>query len=105
MTPQDLPCVVIDALSARFGGAAYAAPLVAKRLSERPEVRQVVLLTGGNQRVRAETILEGRRLSVLELGHSGPLELARRVVWEALALPRLLERRRAALHHWSGTLP
>ena len=103
--PEHRPRVVIDALAARYGGAAYATVQMASELADHPGVRGVVLiaredsLVAGIARPRP-----GLRLVTLR---GGPrLELLRRVAWEGLRLPSIMyEASPAVLLTWSGMLP
>jgi glycosyltransferase involved in cell wall biosynthesis len=89
-TPTATPRhIIIDALAARFGGTAYATVHLARHLSRAAEVDRVWVVA------RRESIVErGLRdaegVSVVILGPGGPLELLRRLAWEAWHLPRLV---------------
>ena len=96
--------VVIDALAARYGGAAYAAVHVAHHLADEPALGDVVLVTrAGSLVARGVRAREG--LKIVELPPDGPFELGRRLAWEALGLPRLAGARTPAVLTWSGMLP
>jgi glycosyltransferase involved in cell wall biosynthesis len=81
--------IIIDALAARFGGTAYATIHLAKHLSRAADVDRVWVAA------RRESIVErGLRdaedVSVIVLGPGRPLELVRRLAWEAWDLRRLV---------------
>ena len=104
-TPQRPRTVVIDALAARYGGAAYATLHMASELASDPDIPQVVLIAR-----RGSLVAEGARprpgLRLVTLRRARRLELARRVAWEAVRLPSLLrEASPAVVVTWSGMLP
>lgn len=99
------PRVLIDALAARYGGAAYAAINVARHLARRPETAAVTVLARHDSIIerglRSDTAVERLALAPAER-----LELARRTAWEALRLPQLMGAERFdVLISMSGMLP
>ena len=96
--------VVIDALAARYGGAAYAAVQVAHHLADDPVLGDVVLVTRAGSLV-SRGVREREGLRVVELPPDGRFELGRRLAWEALGLPRLTGGSSPAVLTWSGMLP
>jgi glycosyltransferase involved in cell wall biosynthesis len=89
-------------LAARYGGTAYAATEVAVRLAEKAEV---VLVTREGSLI-AEGLETRPGVRVLLLPAAGRFELARRVLWEASALLKVVRRERASgVLSWSGMLP
>jgi glycosyltransferase involved in cell wall biosynthesis len=81
--------ILIDALAARYGGTAYAAIHLARHLATSPDVSAVVVAArrgsvvehglAGEPTVKCVVLPEARRM-----------ELIRRVMWEAVGLPRLV---------------
>lgn len=96
--------IVVDALAARFGGNAEAAIQVARCLSADPLIGEVIVVTRAGSIV-ADGVQSGNRLRVIELRAGKHLELARRLSWEAAALPRLVAAQGSAVLSWSGMLP
>lgn len=96
--------VIVDALAARYGGTAYAAVQVATHLAEDPLVEEVVVVARRDSIV-ARGLQPRPRLRLLALRNAKRAELPRRLVWEALALPRFLRRSPGSLLTWSGMLP
>jgi glycosyltransferase involved in cell wall biosynthesis len=97
--------VVIDALAARFGGTAYAAIEVAQRLAGEAGGDEVVVVTRERSLI-AEGMDKRPGLRLVLLGDARRFELARRVLWEAHGLPKLVRRERASsVLSWSGMLP
>ena len=96
--------IVVDALAARYGGAAYAAVQIARRLADTAEVDVTVV-------TRVGSIVEvGLRrpggARVLALPRAGRAELPRRLGWEATRLPALANQRSdTSVLSWSGMLP
>ena len=94
--------LVVDALAARSGGTAYAAVQVARALAQHHPC-EVLAVTRRGSLVAVGLTPRGRlRLHTLRRGRR--LELLRRVLWEALALPGMT-RDATALVSWSGMLP
>ena len=96
---------VIDALAAKFGGNAYAAVEIATALSRRDDVRRVVVITRPDSIVHrgCRDLPDGTVVTVRST--LGP-ELAQRLAWETVRLPRLLRRHGAAgAFTHSGMLP
>jgi glycosyltransferase involved in cell wall biosynthesis len=91
--------VVVDALAARFGGTAYAAVQVARRMAAE---RDVVVVTRRGSIV--EKGLAGTTAGVVALRDVGHGELVHRMAWEAAGLPRHVPEDAAVLT-WSGMLP
>jgi glycosyltransferase involved in cell wall biosynthesis len=97
--------VVIDALAARFGGTAYAAIEVAQRLADEAGDDEIVVVTREGSLI-AEGVEARPGLRLVLLGDARRFELARRVLWEAHGLPKLVRRERASsVLSWSGMLP
>jgi glycosyltransferase involved in cell wall biosynthesis len=97
--------VIMDALAARYGGAAYAAVQLAHCLADDPAVDEIIVLARDGSLV-AEGMRPRRGLRPLALAKAKRFELPRRLVWEAFSLPALSRRRRAScLLTWSGMLP
>jgi glycosyltransferase involved in cell wall biosynthesis len=97
--------VVIDALAARDGGAAYATLNMATELAGDPDIAGVVLIARAGSLV-ADGARPRPGLRLVTLRGARRLELPRRVGWEAVRLPRLLrETSPAVLVTWSGMLP
>jgi glycosyltransferase involved in cell wall biosynthesis len=97
--------LIINALAARFGGTAYAIVQLAAALGRRPDVHAVHVVTQRDSIVaRGLTSDEVVRLLVLPAPDRG--ELAWRVSWEAIRLPRLIARTGAdAVFSASGIQP
>src|SRR5215216_4079398 len=97
--------LVIDALAARYGGAAYATLHMASHLADDPDVAEVVLITRkGSQVARGVSPRPGLRLVTLRAARR--FELPRRLAWQSMQLPQLLrESSPAVLITWSGMLP
>jgi glycosyltransferase involved in cell wall biosynthesis len=97
--------MVIDALAARYGGAAKAAAHLAVLLAENPAADGVVLLARDGSRISQE-LRPSAKLRLLTLPPARRLELAHRLLWEAFGLPRLIRRSRASrVMTCSGMLP
>src|SRR5215217_7526835 len=97
--------VIIDALAARFGGAAYATVRIARELANDPEIDHVVLIVRKDSLV-AHMADRGPGLRLVALRGGRRVELGRRFLWEAVRLPRLLrDESPAVLVTWSGMLP
>jgi glycosyltransferase involved in cell wall biosynthesis len=92
-------------LAARFGGTAYAAIEVAQRLADEAGGDEVVVVTREGSLI-AEGVEAWPGLRLVLLGDARRFELARRVLWEAHGLPKLVRRERASsVLSWSGMLP
>jgi glycosyltransferase involved in cell wall biosynthesis len=103
--PRASATIVIDALAARYGGTAWAATEVADRLADDAVGGEVVVVTRA-QSLIAETLAARSGLRLLLLADVKRFELARRVFWEAYALPRLVRQEGASsVLTWSGMLP
>jgi hypothetical protein len=97
--------VVMDALAARYGGAAYAAVQLAHSLADDPAVDEIIVLARDGSLV-AEGIRPRRGLRLIALPKAKRFELARRPLWEAFGLPALSRRLSASsVATWSGMLP
>jgi glycosyltransferase involved in cell wall biosynthesis len=95
----------MDALAARYGGAAYAAVQLAHSLADDPAVDEIIVLARDRSLV-AEGIRPHRGLRLIALPKAKRFELARRLLWEALGLPALTRRVNASsVVTWSGMLP
>lgn len=96
--------LVLDALAARYGGAAYATVAIAKQLAGDPAVGIVTVVTRRGSIVADGLVgVGGIRLVTLP-ATAGPLELVHRMIWQAVSLPRLMKRNQALLT-WSAMLP
>ncbi len=97
--------ILIDALAARYGGTAYAAAELAIHMASLPEVANVAVVTRRGSIV--ERRLAGvRTVECTVLRDVDRLELVRRVLWEALLLPRLVKTQRVdTVLSMSGMLP
>jgi glycosyltransferase involved in cell wall biosynthesis len=97
--------ILIDALAARYGGAAYATIQLARALSCRPDVSRVtVVAREGSIVAGGLASTHGVRCVLLE--RSPRLELARRLGWEWSRLPGLARRERCgAVISLSGMVP
>jgi glycosyltransferase involved in cell wall biosynthesis len=97
--------LVLDALAARFGGTAYAAVQLAGALGRHPSVRRVLVVTRTGSIVDRGTA-RGPGVGVLRVPARPGSELAQRVGWEALVLPRVLRSHAVdGLLSLSGMLP
>ncbi len=97
--------IVIDALAARYGGAAYAAVEIAGALERRGDVARVVVVTTRGSLV-GRGLHSSPTMAVMEIDglHGG--RLAQRVAWETFQLPGLTRRSGAhAVVSLSGMLP
>src|SRR5829696_996876 len=95
--------VIVEALAARYGGTAYAAVQLAHHLAEDRAAEVIVVARKGSLVARGIHPRPGLRL--VELPSTKRFELARRVVWQAAALPELVRRERASgVLTWSGML-
>jgi glycosyltransferase involved in cell wall biosynthesis len=95
----------MDALAARYGGAAYAAVQLAHFLADDPAVDEIVVLAREGSLV-AEGIRPRQGLRPITLPKAKRFELTRRLLWEAFSLPALSRRLRASsVVTWSGMLP
>lgn len=95
----------LDALSARFGGTAYAAVQLAAALGRHPSVGRVLVACRGGSIVDRGTI-RGGGVGVTRVPTSHGPELANRVAWETLVLPRLVRAHAVdGLMSFSGMLP
>ena len=102
--PRVAEKIVIDALAARYGGAAFAAVHVAHQLADDPDVGEVVLVARrGSLWPRECGVVPV--CAAIELRDARRFELARRIAWEALALPYMARGRGTAVLTWSGMLP
>ena len=97
--------LLVDALAARRGGTACAAIELSRALAAHDGVEAVLVVTQAESLV-AKRLAGHRPLSVVELPAESRLELPRRLLWEATALPSLT-RGFAASHviSFSGMLP
>jgi glycosyltransferase involved in cell wall biosynthesis len=95
--------LIIDGLAARFGGTVSTTVELAQRLSDDPG--DVIVVTREGSLV-AESVRQHEGLRVLTLSRPRRGELARRLLWEGLVLPRLVRRSRASsVLTVSGMLP
>jgi glycosyltransferase involved in cell wall biosynthesis len=97
--------VIMDALAARYGGAAYGTVQLAHFLADDPALNEIIVLARKGSLV-AEGIRPRRGLRPLALPEAKRFELGRRLLWEAFGLPELSRRRSASsVMTWSGMLP
>ena len=97
--------LVVDALAARFGGTAYAAVQTARVLAQDESFSEVVVVARRGSLV-AEGLAGEAGPRLVLLPEVSRAELARRLAWEAVALPREVVRDgQAVLLTWSGVLP
>lgn len=97
--------VIIDALAARYGGGAFSAIHIARGLARLESIETVVLVTRQgsilSDRLKDEPGVLLEELSPLRRG-----EIVRRLLWEAVGLPRLVCTHRAtSVLSLSGMLP
>jgi glycosyltransferase involved in cell wall biosynthesis len=96
---------VIDALAARFGGAAYAAIQTARRFADNGDFAEVVVVARRGSMV-ADGLAATGGVRVLSPSAASTAELARRLAWETITLPReVAGGGRALVLTWSGMLP
>jgi glycosyltransferase involved in cell wall biosynthesis len=97
--------LVLDALAARFGGTAYAAVQLAAALDRHPAVGRVLVACRRGSIVDRGTT-RGDGVHVLGVPARRRSELAQRIAWEALVLPRLVRAHAVdGLMSFSGMLP
>jgi glycosyltransferase involved in cell wall biosynthesis len=97
--------ILIDALAARYGGAAYATIQLARELTRRPDVSRVVVVAREGSIV-ARGLVSTPGVRCVLLGGSSRIELARRLAWEWSRLPVLARRERcSATISLSGMVP
>jgi glycosyltransferase involved in cell wall biosynthesis len=87
--------ILIDALAARYGGAAYATVALARELARKSEIATVLVVT------RRDSIVErglagAQGVECVALAKAARMELVRRLAWETLRLRGLVGRRRCA---------
>jgi len=103
-SPENLT-ILLEALAARFGGTAYAAVQLAAELNRHPRVDRVLVVCRRDSIVDRGTI-RGGGVGVLRVSVRHGPELADRVAWEAVALPRLVSAHAVdGLLSFSGMLP
>jgi glycosyltransferase involved in cell wall biosynthesis len=103
--PEAREHVLIDALAARFGGTAYAVIQLAPRLLDRPEVRNVTVLTRRGSIV-ARGLAKQPAVTCVLLNDARRFELVKRIIWQAFRLPALVAHERCdVLITLSGMLP
>jgi glycosyltransferase involved in cell wall biosynthesis len=103
-SPEGLT-LFLDALAARFGGTAYAAVQLAAALDRHPAVRRVLVACRSGSIVDRGTIRRDG-VHVLDVPARHRSELAQRIAWEALVLPRLVRTHAVdGLMSFSGMLP
>lgn len=96
---------MVDALAARFGGTAYAVIQLARRLASDPRCASLIIATRKGS-IIDRGLIGHPSVHLVRLRSEGRAELAQRVAWEALALPRLLVEKGAdAVLTFSGMLP
>jgi glycosyltransferase involved in cell wall biosynthesis len=95
--------IVVDALAARYGGAAHATVQLVQHLAK-DKVDVIVVTREGSLVAGGLTPFSG--LCVVTLSNPKRYELARRLLWEGFALPRLVRCHGAAsVLTFSGMLP
>src|SRR5437867_1942439 len=98
--------ILVDALAARFGGTAYLAVQTSLELARHECVGRVVVLARDGSIVTRGLYGRNPRTHVRPLRDADRFELLRRVVWQAVLLPRLVETIQAdGLLTFSGILP
>jgi glycosyltransferase involved in cell wall biosynthesis len=96
---------LIDALAARFGGTAYAAVQLARHLARDPEASFVLVVTRRGSIVH-RGLAHVPNVRCLVLPARSRIELGRRIAWEAIQLPRIVEREAVdVVVSMSGMLP
>lgn len=102
--PEGPHPIVVDALAARYGGAAYAAVQIAAGLADPPGAEVTVVTRTGS--IVEEGLRRTDQVRVVALPRAPRAELQRRIGWEALRLPALANRRTGTrVLSWSGMLP
>jgi len=97
--------LMLNALAARFGGTAYAAVQLAAALDRHPRVKRVLVVCRPDSIVDRGTV-RSTRVAVLRVPVRHGPELAERIGWEALRLPRAVAAHAAdGLMTFSGMLP
>lgn len=86
--------IVIDALAARFGGTAYAGVQIAHALAARADVREVRVVVRPDSIVDRGLLRTPKIKRIVVTATARP-ELAQRVAWEAVFLPRAVRGARA----------
>jgi glycosyltransferase involved in cell wall biosynthesis len=87
--------ILIDALAARYGGAAYATVALARGLARRSDVATVVVVTRRDSIVQ-RGLAEAPGVECVALPTAARMELVRRLAWETLRLRALVGSRRCA---------
>jgi glycosyltransferase involved in cell wall biosynthesis len=97
--------ILIDALAARYGGTAYAAVQLARRLAVRPEV-STVLVVARRASIVERGLANEPGVRCIALPPAARMELIRRVAWEAVRLPGVVAREDVdVVVSMSGMLP
>jgi glycosyltransferase involved in cell wall biosynthesis len=96
--------IVVDALAARFGGAAYAAVRIAQGMANETDAELTVVARKGS--IVERGLLQADRVRLHSLRPAQRAELVRRIGWEAVRLPAIANRRPGTrVLSWSGMLP
>lgn len=96
---------MVDALAARFGGTAYAGLQIAEALARRADVGEVAVITRVNSIIE-RGLRETPKVRRVVVGCTPRLELAQRLAWEAVRLPRIVQDLNAdGLLSLAGMLP
>jgi glycosyltransferase involved in cell wall biosynthesis len=97
--------ILIDALAARYGGTAYATVQLAQYLATSPKVSDLAVVTRRGSIVD-RGLVEKQGVKCIALPLASRAELLRRIVWEAIRLPRLVRREKYdVVISMSGMLP
>src|SRR3954470_19037842 len=84
------PAVIVDGLAARYGGTPQACIEISRRLALDSGISRVVVVARRGSIV-SNQLADGPNLRLLELPAAAATELARRLAWEAVRLPRLVD--------------
>jgi glycosyltransferase involved in cell wall biosynthesis len=87
--------ILIDALAARYGGAAYATVALARELARRSEIATVVVIARRDSIVQ-RGLVGAPGVECVALPAAARMELVRRLAWETLRLRALVRRHRCA---------
>jgi glycosyltransferase involved in cell wall biosynthesis len=98
--------IIIDALAARYGGAAYSTVHLVQALRDDPRTEEEVILVTQRGSLLAAAAQNADGLPVIAVRSPPRFELAWRLAWEAIALPRLVRRNpMSTIITLSGMLP
>jgi glycosyltransferase involved in cell wall biosynthesis len=97
--------VLVDALAARYGGTAYAVVQLARHLALHRKVSDIAVITRQGSIIERGLAAEPH-VRCIVLSAASHLELIRRLSWEAMRLPEIVERQRfEVVISMSGMLP